>query len=237
MSAPLRHRCRNPRCRMKLSAPVENEHHAFCCRGCFDSFYLSRCRVCEKPLRDKRGGRRYCRPPNNCAAEARKWPHVYEYGLRYVEATSPSRSAHFTGLKSAHKGDRRPPFRCLRDWRWTDEVDLELELHDQAGQLLARLEHNRGRYRLTHPQTFPILSWPEDPDLAKRRAENVALGALALDPVTKARVDRDNAAGHPMGPPVNRPWPPIGDGEVRSDWRPSDSGIALEIPDFMRRRP
>jgi hypothetical protein len=39
MNAPLRHRCRNPRCKLKLSAPVENEHHAFCCRGCYVSFY------------------------------------------------------------------------------------------------------------------------------------------------------------------------------------------------------
>jgi hypothetical protein len=29
-----RHRCRNQRCRSKLPAPVENEHHAFCTRGC-----------------------------------------------------------------------------------------------------------------------------------------------------------------------------------------------------------
>jgi hypothetical protein len=96
----------------------------------------------------------------------------------------------------------RPPFRCLREWRWTDEADLELELRDAAGTLLARLEHNRRRYRLTHPRTFPILSWA-DGERAKRRAESIALNALPPDPATRARVDRDNASGHPMGLPLS----------------------------------
>jgi hypothetical protein len=71
MTIALRHRCRNPHCRSKLREPVENEHHAFCCRGCYDNFYFTRCRVCEKPLRDNSGGRRiYCRAPNKCGTEA-----------------------------------------------------------------------------------------------------------------------------------------------------------------------
>src|SRR5262249_12417491 len=80
MNAPvkLRHHCRNPHCRMKLPAPVENEHRAFCTRGCYESFYRNRCRVCERDLRKngKRGdaGRLYCRPPANCRREAEKWP-------------------------------------------------------------------------------------------------------------------------------------------------------------------
>src|SRR5262249_44298095 len=44
----LRHRCRNPRCKMKLPQPVENPHKAFCTPGCYSSFYLKRCAVCEK---------------------------------------------------------------------------------------------------------------------------------------------------------------------------------------------
>jgi hypothetical protein len=49
----LRHRCRNPHCRSKLPEPVSNERDAFCCRGCYESFYLHRCRVCEKSLEAK----------------------------------------------------------------------------------------------------------------------------------------------------------------------------------------
>jgi len=79
----VRHRCRNPHCRLKLPAPVENEHHAFCTRGCYDSFHHNRCRVCEADLRKqgRRGdaGRLYCRPPNRGGYEARKWPHKYSY--------------------------------------------------------------------------------------------------------------------------------------------------------------
>jgi len=229
MNAPLRHYCRNQRCRLKLPAPIENEHKAFCCRGCFESFYLHRCRVCEKPLRDRRGGRLYCRPPNKCAAEAQKWRHVYAYGLSPQKTESDVRSAHSTGLKTR----LRAAHRCLREWFWTDEVDLELELQDQAGQVLARLEHNRGRYRLTHPRTFPILSWP-DLDEAKHRAESVALAALALDPVTKARVDRDNAAQHPMGPPLNAQL--SRETATPSDWKPAGHGTDTpDIPDFLRR--
>jgi hypothetical protein len=43
----LRKMCRNPKCRSKLPAPVSNEREAFCCRSCYQSFYLHRCRVCE----------------------------------------------------------------------------------------------------------------------------------------------------------------------------------------------
>ena len=99
--APERKRCRNPRCRQKLEA-VGNDRHAFCCRGCFNSFYLNRCRVCEKPLRDKRGGRLYCRPPNKCRQEAAKWPQKYEFQpapvLMDVCTLSESRSADKMGL-------------------------------------------------------------------------------------------------------------------------------------------
>src|ERR1041384_7259925 len=49
----LRHYCRNPRCRSKLSAPVSDRREAFCTRGCYESFHLKRCRVCEQPLEAK----------------------------------------------------------------------------------------------------------------------------------------------------------------------------------------
>jgi hypothetical protein len=88
MTSQLRHRCRNPRCRLKLPAPVEIEHRALCCRGCYESFYLTRCRVCERDLRKtgKRGDaqRLYCRAPSRCAAEARKWPEKYGFGAQPV---------------------------------------------------------------------------------------------------------------------------------------------------------
>src|SRR5580704_14532137 len=38
---------------MKLPEPTTNLHEAFCKRGCYDSFHLKICRVCEKPLEQK----------------------------------------------------------------------------------------------------------------------------------------------------------------------------------------
>jgi hypothetical protein len=56
----LRHYCRNPRCRSKLSDPVENAREAFCCRGCYRQFYRSRCLMCEAAMERKTGNQRLC---------------------------------------------------------------------------------------------------------------------------------------------------------------------------------
>src|SRR5262249_49862528 len=149
-----RKRCRNPRCRMKLPTPTDNPHKAFCTRGCFEGFYRSRCRVCEADLRKagKRGDeqRRFCRPPNRCKAEAQKWPEKYAFGMLPlsppVQCTSNVRNAHSTGIKTRHKS--------LRGWQWVAD-DLEHELRAADGALLARIESNAGRHRLTYPSTFP----------------------------------------------------------------------------------
>jgi hypothetical protein len=53
-----RHYCRNPRCRSKLPAPVASAREAFCVRGCFNSFYLHRCVVCEGAIEQPKRGRR-----------------------------------------------------------------------------------------------------------------------------------------------------------------------------------
>jgi hypothetical protein len=51
----MRHMCR--KCRSKLPAPVSNEREAFCARGCYQSFYLKRCRVCEAAIEQPKRGR------------------------------------------------------------------------------------------------------------------------------------------------------------------------------------
>ena len=112
MQHSARHYCRNVRCRSKLPAPVENHHHAFCTRGCYSSFFLRRCRVCERPLdadpmtgakRIADGRRKVC--GRKCASVARANPRTYR-GLPPVK--SSSRSAHFTGLKTGLAGIRAP---------------------------------------------------------------------------------------------------------------------------------
>ena len=53
--------CRNPKCRMKLPTPTSNEREAFCCRGCYQSFYLHRCLVCEKAIERTTANRKICK--------------------------------------------------------------------------------------------------------------------------------------------------------------------------------
>jgi hypothetical protein len=60
-----RHRCRNPRCACELRSPADNPRNAFCCRGCFASYYRSQCIVCERAYdrarEDQHTGRRRCK--------------------------------------------------------------------------------------------------------------------------------------------------------------------------------
>src|SRR5262245_30501981 len=110
-AAKTRHYCRNPRCRMKLPAPVENEHHAFCCRGCHSSFYRSRCLVCEDQMKRKRSDQRIKSGHGKCSAEYRRFPRAYDLPQRsdvpMVGISNESLAeAHFTGLKIGLEGDR-----------------------------------------------------------------------------------------------------------------------------------
>jgi hypothetical protein len=240
-AAKTRHYCRNPRCRMKLPVPVENGHHAFCTPGCHTSFYRSRCLVCEDPMRRRREGQRIKSGHGKCSAEYRRFPRVYDLPQRsdvpMVGISNVSLAeAHFTGTFSGPIGER-PHHRGLRHWSWSSD-ELEHEVRDAAGTLLARLESNAGRHRLTCPRTTPILSWSAL-DEAKRHAESFALMAMPLaaaDPKLATRIERDNETPHPMGSPLDRP--PLTSDAIWSDWRPTGNGAGVpDIPDFLRRRP
>ena len=66
-----RKRCRH--CKMRLPEPTSNERQAFCTRGCYNSFYLHKCRACEKPIEQpKRGTRSGGRNPDAHSAWADK---------------------------------------------------------------------------------------------------------------------------------------------------------------------
>jgi len=237
-----KHYCRNLRCRSRLLEPVENERRAFCTRGCHESFYRNRCRVCERDLRKtgKRGdaARMYCRPPANCRREAEKWPEKYGGGQWVGFTETKLRSAHSTGRKTRLAGDR-PTAHCLRDWWWGGDGNHDPSLYDRDGLTMARVVlEGDGRYHLRSPVTRPRMSWA-DLGEAKRGAESFALMAMpleAVEPKLAARNKRDNETPHPMGPPLNRP--PLTDDATSSDWRPTGNGAGVpDIPDFLRRRP
>jgi hypothetical protein len=106
----LRHYCRNPRCRMKLQAPVENPHRAFCTRGCYLGFFRTRCLVCEGAMQRKTEtqlvcGKRKCRSTLKGGAGRFRYPTTHQ-------VVGPLKSAANTGLKTRGNGDRspRPPF-------------------------------------------------------------------------------------------------------------------------------
>jgi len=245
MSVALRHRCRNPRCRLKLPAPVENEHHAFCTPGCHAQFYRSRCLVCEDPMRRKREGQRIKSGHKKCEVEYRKFPHAFSYPLSRAQISDEAlRSAHSTGTKFGIAG--YPPRRCcLREWWWGDPGIGDLSLYDKDGLTLARLVlEGDDLYHLRSPITWPRMAWA-DLEEAKRRAESLALSAIPLesfDPKLAARIKKDNATPHPMGPPPNR-QPRKADGAVllgagsKIAEAKIDSGIDTSISDFLRRAP
>jgi hypothetical protein len=195
-----RHYCRNPRCRTKLRTPVENEHHAFCAKGCFESFYRSRCRVCEDPLRRKRENQKLGSGHKICEAEYRKFSRVYDFPAQGVRISDEStKSTHSTGFKFGLAGNL-PSAWCLRDWWWGD-----LSLYNREGLTRARLLHRDGRYHLLTPITSPRTAW-SDLREAKRQAESLALAAIpleAIDPKLAARIKRDKETTHPLGRPLN----------------------------------
>jgi hypothetical protein len=101
----MRHYCRNPKCRMRLPAPISNEREAFCTRGCYSAFYRKRCRVCEQPIEQpKRGERLICRRAA-CINAFREDSDAYRYHGRQ-SAESTQEVPDFIDLKPPLKPDR-----------------------------------------------------------------------------------------------------------------------------------
>ena len=107
----LYHRCRNPKCRVKLSPAADNKHKAFCCRGCYNSFYLKQCIVCEREKPAGRSDRKFCRRPR-CRSQYSRNTSFYAYPVpNTVRATDSSKSARKSGAKTGQFGPR--PWRIL----------------------------------------------------------------------------------------------------------------------------
>jgi hypothetical protein len=250
MTSALRQRCRNEQhCRTHLAELVDNHRRAFCCRGCWERFYHSRCVVCEKDIstspitgerRKRLSQRRYC--GRRCKSEAARFPHVFEWGGQSPQkGPANSRSADKTGLKNGPETHGqiglgvRPSHRCLREWWWGgDPEGGDHSLYDKDGLTIARFVLDDGRYRLRLPVTRPTLSWV-DLDEAKQRAVSMALAALPLDPSTAASTRKENARPHPMGAPLNlSSTVPFVDSPPIAPVEPF-VGDPLEIPAFLKR--
>jgi nuclear transport factor 2 (NTF2) superfamily protein len=234
----MKHYCRNPRCKMKLAEPVDNERQAFCTPGCQTTFYRNRCVVCEKGLPDGRADRKLCKRAS-CRNEYRRFPHLFAFaGRKPALPTGRVEIASKTSIKSGS-------FWCDksgRGWRWEQYGD-EHWLFDRDGDVEARLILIGDRYivRLTPGIDYRT---PSPLDDAKRLAISLALGRLPLEPKYAERLARLNEL--PPDPPQNLvPWtasylaglanvehahrcaPSIVPDDIRSD--------DLNIPDFLRR--
>jgi len=104
----VRLRCRNPRCRSKLPAPVSNPREAFCTRGCHDSFYRHRCLICERPIEQPKRGKRVICKKAVCRKALRSNSYHGPYHRSFA-AKSISNKADFIGLKE--------PLKPGRPWR------------------------------------------------------------------------------------------------------------------------
>lgn len=110
----LYHRCRNPKCRAKLSLPADNPRKAFCCRGCYNSFYLKRCVVCEndKPA-DSTARRVLCRRPK-CRSQYQRNRSFFDYPAPNTAFDAErSKSARKSGTKTGQFGPRSTYWRRL----------------------------------------------------------------------------------------------------------------------------
>jgi hypothetical protein len=242
MNLAPRQYCRNSRCRSKLREPVENHHHAFCCKGCFETFYLRRCRVCERDIsndpltgeaRKRLSRRKYC--GRKCANEAERFSRAYAWiGSQPTKREMNSRNAHEMGIESGSRG--RPTNGMFSragegcGWRWEGD-EFEYRLIDRNGGLAARIEAEVGsRWRLTHPRTSTVLSAP---DLAsgRRLAVSLALANLPLERKAAAKVEGVNAKAAPS-PMRERPVVTTFNCKIAEGRVPGDPG---PMPGFLRR--
>jgi hypothetical protein len=178
MGKASRHYCRNLHCRTKLPEPVENEHKAFCCRSCFESFYRKRCLVCEKPKHHQR--RQLC-GHIDCKREKNRFPHLFEWSATTL--ADPVENASETLISS---GSIRPISwlpGCLRAFAWHEsDVDTLTLLHRQPDgsnrtAAVVRRAGDGDRWWLARPRIIP--EPPIEPlDEVKHRAVSITLCAL-----------------------------------------------------------
>jgi hypothetical protein len=203
MTIPLRHRCRNPKCRMKLSEPADNEHHAFCTPGCHTSFYRRRCLVCEKALPEGPANRKTCKNAE-CRSSYRRFPHAYDFprgAFKEAKSVKPTPGAGFVERPS--KTSIKPGVfwrdKTGRGWRW-EQLGDELWLFDRDEDVQARLVPD-GEHYIVRLSLGIDYSTPLPLEDAKRLAVSLALARLPLEPKVAARLARLNEL--PPEPPQN----------------------------------
>jgi hypothetical protein len=138
-SSDSRHYCRNQHCRSRLKEPIDHPRSAFCTRGCYKSFYRSRCLVCERSIiadpstgqpRQRLDQRKFC--GRRCKHEARRYPHLYaDPFLPYGNGTDNSK----TRIKRAPKRASKQVEHLVQACRLTSSAGI-------VGRAPSRLSRN-----------------------------------------------------------------------------------------------
>jgi hypothetical protein len=217
-SQQLRHRCRNPRCRSKLPAPVENLYAAFCTLGCWNQFHRQRCVVCERLFRRATENQLTC-GRRKCRLELRRQTALYlpfQAGgtLPTLDVNAPHGSAHSTGLKTRLTGDR--PWRIVAGPA-LPEINLQIPLEPEVIARLVRVHADYLEYeRKRHWHTARAAQ-------IKRRHPPVnVLGGFRFPDVPAVE----------LGPVKT----PESEWAVPSRWKPTGDGADIpDIPQFLRR--
>ena len=154
------------------SRPVENLHRAFCCRGCFEQFYRTRCLVCETP---KHHQRRLLCGHIKCRREKARFPHLFQWtATTLAETTKPIAEVPVLSPLKWLSG-------CLRGFAWGEtDCDTWTLYHRDGTSAIVRRAEDGDCWWVAHPRIYP--EPPVEPlAAAHRRAVDFALCALAPD--------------------------------------------------------
>jgi hypothetical protein len=161
-----------PRCGGKIKDPTSNPREAFCCKGCFTSYYRNRCIVCERSYNRTREDQHTC-GRRKCKGELRR--HRLRYRGKWVQIPDEALSTIRNPIKSGFKTG----ITSLRGWRWIrlPGEDDDWQLLNREGKQVARIRQEGELYWVSHPSRLP------EPPLeglgpANMRAELLALWTL-----------------------------------------------------------
>jgi hypothetical protein len=138
----LRHYCRNPRCRSKLSAPVLNQREAFCARGCHSSFYRKRCVACEQRMERKRESQQLC-GRRQCESQFKTLKAHFMLGRYHPSSTAVEAS------RNPVKPDTFSPLKTDREWRQVagpEQSERQLRLATADANAVERSNRTTNRH-------------------------------------------------------------------------------------------
>jgi len=228
----LYHRCRNPKCRVKLSPAADNPRKAFCCRGCYNGFYKTRCVVCEhdKPARST-DRRVVCKRPK-CKSQYQRNRSFFDYPLPTPRLDAErSKNANELGTKTGQFGARVTQWRRLSAGPTLTPLQLRAAVVPDgpdcqwAGGSIERIEAANRRALEAHFDKLD--STAIDYCSVCGRDDDLVDYRVGDQWVTTCREHRASPAAAPTA------------NGVSSDWKPCvpSSPIAddLTIPEFLRR--